>query len=128
MTNLRLNSCDNRSLSPDQAAALDFLVQLRTRMASEPLPFQHGVEARALASLYELFGHARDAMERHPGCRHFACAVTEMLNVELRPFLAKWHAEGRLNARCIADKFRADLAPVQERLRDLVEKLYDMAR
>jgi hypothetical protein len=96
----------------DQSAAHEFLCELRTRITTQPLPYQHGVEARALESLYEVFGHSRAAMKKYPGCERFAAAVTDMLNVELRPVTAKWHRaheEGRLNARDGADEFRGDL-------------------
>src|SRR4051794_40059355 len=55
-------------LTPDQAAAHEFLSELRTRISTQPLPYQHGVESRALESLWEVFAHARTAMKNHPGC------------------------------------------------------------
>src|SRR5262245_29571595 len=125
-----MQSRDKKSPTPDQEAAHDFLAELRTRNLFQPLPYQYGVEARALETLWDVFRHAREAMKKHPGCRHFAHAVTEMLNMELRPFIAKWHraqTEGRPNARDVADEFRADLAQVQEGLRRFVAKLHDMA-
>ena len=88
--------------TPDQSAAHEFLCELRTRITIQPLPYQHGVEARALESLWEVFGQARTAMKNHPGCEKFADEVTQMLNIDLRPVTAKWHrahAEGRLNSR-----------------------------
>lgn len=54
------------SLSPDQLAAHDLLTELRTRVTTQPLPYQHGVETRALASLVEIFSLARKAMKDHP--------------------------------------------------------------
>ena len=54
--------------TPDQGAAHEFLSELRTRITLQPLPYQHGVEARALESLREVFDHAREAMKNHPGC------------------------------------------------------------
>jgi hypothetical protein len=116
--------------TPDQAAAHEFLSELRTRITTQPLPYQHGVEARALASLNEVFGQARTAMKNHPGCETFADEVTHMLNVDLRPVTAKWHralAEGRLNSRDGADEFRSDLADVQEKLRKFAVRLHEMA-
>ena len=89
-------------LSPDQYAAHEFLSELRTRISTQPLPYQYGVEARVLESLWALFGQARAAMTKYPGCGRFADAVTQMLNVELRPLTAKWdraHMEGRLHPR-----------------------------
>ena len=78
------------TLTPDQAAAHEFLSELRTRISIQPLPYQYGVEVRALESLRELFGLARSAMKNHPGCKDFAARTTHMLNVDLRPVTAKW--------------------------------------
>ena len=49
--------------SPDALAAHALLSELRTRIAIQRLPYQHGDEARALESLYELFQLARSAMK-----------------------------------------------------------------
>jgi hypothetical protein len=117
-------------LSPDQCAAHELLSHLRTRIPTQPLPYQHGVEGRALESLWEVFDQARAAMTKYPGCSQFADAVTQMLNVELRPITAKWHrahAEGRLNARDGADEFRGDLTEAQEKLRQFASRLHQMA-
>jgi hypothetical protein len=117
-------------ITPDQAAAHAFLAELRTRITTQPLPYQYGVEARALESLWEVFGHARAAIKQYPGCMKFADEVTQMLNVDLRPVTAKWHraySEGRLNSRDGADEFRIDLQEVQEKLRDFAGKLHQMA-
>src|SRR5882757_10479890 len=104
---------------PNKAAAHYFLSELRTRISTQPLPYQHGDEARALESLWEVFGQAREAMKKYPGCDRFADTVTKMLNKHLRPVTAKWHRaniEGRLNSRDGADEFRGDLATVQKEL------------
>jgi len=117
-------------VTPDQAAAHEFLTELRTRITTQPLPYQYGVEARALESLWEVFGHAREAMKKHPGCAKFADAVTRTLNIDIRPVTAKWHrahTEGRLNSRDGADDFRADLANVQDKLRRFAAVLHEMA-
>jgi hypothetical protein len=106
-------------VDPDKAAAHQFLSELNTRIATQPLPYQYGVEARALESLWEIFGQAREAMKKYPDCKAFAEAVTKMLNEDLRPVTAKWHRaheEGVLNSRDGADEFRGELAKVQKKL------------
>ena len=116
--------------TPDQAAAHEFLTELRTRISTQPLPYQYGVEARALESLWELFGFARAAMKAHPGCQAFAALVTRTLNLHVRPVTAKWHrahTEGRLSSRDGADAFRGELATLQIRLRRLASDLHEMA-
>jgi hypothetical protein len=116
--------------SPDQCAAHEFLTELRTRIATQTLPYQYGVEARALESLWELFGHARNAMKKYPGCEKFADAATRMLNEDLRPVTAKWHkafVDGRLNSKDGADEFRGDLAEVQKKLKSFAGEMHQMA-
>jgi hypothetical protein len=121
---------ESQNLTPDQAAAHDLLCELRTRITTQPLPYQYGVEARALESLWEVFAEARAAMKKYPGCVAFARRTTEMLNLDLRPVTAKWHRahlEGRLNSRDGANEFRADLANVQVKLRAFAEELHQTA-
>jgi hypothetical protein len=77
--------------TPDQLAAHALLSELRTRIATQPLPYQHGVETRALESLRDVFQLTRQAMKDHPGCAAFASIATKMLNLDLRPVTAKWH-------------------------------------
>jgi hypothetical protein len=115
---------------PDKAAAHEFLSELNTRIATQPLPYQYGVEARALESLWELFGHARAVLKRNPGCKAFAEAIMRMLNEDLRPVTSKWdraHELGFLNSQDGADEFRGDLAEVQQKLREFAKHLEIMA-
>src|SRR5258707_4276796 len=105
--------------TPDQSAAHDLLSELRTRITTQPLPYQHGVETRALESLRDIFELTRKAMKDHPGCNSFASIATRMLNVDLRPVTAKWHrahVAGVLNSKDGANEFRADLAAVRVKL------------
>jgi hypothetical protein len=116
--------------NPDQRAAHELLCELRTRIATQPLPYQHGVEARALESLFEIFQFARQAMKSNPGCAHFARITTTMLNVNLRPITAKWHRAykaGLLNSRDGANDFRADFAAVRPHLAAFAEELQKLA-
>lgn len=116
--------------TPDQAAAHDFLVELRTRVTTQPLPYQYGVDARALESMFEIFGLARASMKKHPGCEQFAAMATHQLNLVLRPLTAKWHRahkEGRLDSRDGADEFRGDLEQVQRELRKFAAELHKLA-
>jgi hypothetical protein len=103
----------------DQQAAHYFLSELRTRIATQTLPYQH-----------EVFALARDAMKQHPGCEVFARETTQMLNVILRPVTGKWQRakeQGRLQSRDGGDAFRADLADVQVKLRAFAAQLGKMA-
>lgn len=104
----------------DQQAAHLFLSELRTRIATQPLPYQQGIEAKALESLFQLFEHARAAMKSQPGCDRFAMAVTAVLNHVVRPVTGAFdlaHERGQLLSRDGGDEFRAALANVQRQLR-----------
>jgi hypothetical protein len=103
---------------------------MRTRIAVQPLPYQYGIEARALESLWELFGLARKAMKDHPGCETFARITTNMLNVHVRPVTSKWHRAhmaGVLDSRDGANEFRAELVQLQKKLVVFVADLQRMA-
>lgn len=117
-------------LTPDQLAAHSLLSELRTRIAVQPLPYQYGIETRALESLWEIFGLARNAMKEFPGCKIFSQITTDMLNTELRPITAKWHRAhqaGILDSKDGANDFRIDLNKLRIKLRDFCEELQVMA-
>jgi len=121
---------DGLKPSSDQAAAQQFLTELRTRISTQPLPYQYGVEAQALTSMWEVFHQARDAIEKNPGFEQFAAKTTHVLNMVVRPLTGKWHRafeEGRLNGRDGADEFRGELQGVQEELRKSAADLHEMA-
>jgi hypothetical protein len=114
----------------DQLAAHEFLTELRTRIATQPLPYQYGIESSALQSLYELFDFARNAIKNNPGCSKFAAKVSELLNVHLRPVTGKWHnakVHGILDSRDGADKFRGELNGIQFILRQYANIFHRMA-
>lgn len=96
----------------------------------QPLPYQYGIEGRALESLWELFGLSRTAMKDHPGCEQFARIATKMLNVDVRPVTAKWHRAhqaGVLDSRDGANEFRAELSELQKKLVKFAGDLQMMA-
>lgn len=130
MTEATRNETPSAGLTPDQKAAHEFLTELRTRIALQPLPYQSGVEARALESLWELFALARKAIKDNPGCTVFARDASDMLNVTLRPMTAKWHrahADGRLDTRDGSDAFRGDLETLRGELLATADHLHRMA-
>ena len=67
---------DTPPFTPDQLAAHDLLSELRTRIRTQSLPYQYGVEARTLESLFEIFGLSRKAVKDHPGCAEFVSRLT----------------------------------------------------
>lgn len=117
-------------VDPNQAAAQQFLTELRTRISTQPLPYQYGVESRALTSMWEVFVQAREAIKKNPGCEKFADRTTEVLNLVVRPLTAKWDRaleDGRLNGRDGADEFRGELEVVQKKLRRFATELHEAA-
>jgi hypothetical protein len=83
-----------------QQAAWELYVELITRIAIQELRPDEGMIREALNSLYALFGKARDILREHgpsiakpaPGSTlSFGQLTLTVLNMELRPFLAKWH-------------------------------------
>lgn len=124
------NPGNAKRISPDQAAAHQLLTELRTRISTQPMPYQHGVEARAMESMWEVFAQAREAIKANPGCEAFADRTTDVLNRVVRPLTAKWHrayAEGRLNGHDGADEFRGELQAVQAELRKFAAELHETA-
>ncbi|MEX1027234.1 MAG: patatin-like phospholipase family protein [Candidatus Paceibacterota bacterium] len=104
----------------DRKAAWVLYTELRTRITTQPLHYRSGNERRALTSLFELFGQARQAIHDHgPECRNFAILATVILNRVVRPFTAKWHKRkeaGELDLEYVRHEFRAELAQLQRKL------------
>jgi len=104
----------------DRSAAALLHTQIVSRIATQELGYQDGVEQGALDSLFALFGKTRDICDRFPLCRYFEAVAWEVLNVHVRPFTARWHKEsqrGRLIGLDVTDEFRAQLATLQPMLR-----------
>jgi hypothetical protein len=83
-----------------QRAAWEIYVELVTRISVAPLAANEGLLREALDSLYVLFGETRRIL-RHYGpdiaipdrkkLLSLGQIAVDVLNVLLRPFLAKWH-------------------------------------
>lgn len=117
-------------LTADQRAAHIFLTELRTRIATERLPFSNGDDKTAIKSLVDLFDFARTTISSHFGCTAFADAVLPVLNGPLRAFTSRWHRQildGVLESRDGSVMFRAELYELQDKLRDLAKDLHLMA-
>lgn len=102
-----------RPSDADSRAAWRLYVELRTRIATQPLHYRSGDEETALQSLYQLFGTTRTIIEDEgPECRHLATIAIQVLNTHVRPLTAKWHKksiEGRLLNDDDRREFRRDL-------------------
>jgi hypothetical protein len=84
----------------ERLAAWELYVELITRVAVVPLPDGGGLLREALTSLYTLFGATREILRRHgpsiaepkpDGQYNFGYLSVVVLNVVIRPVLARWH-------------------------------------
>lgn len=100
----------------DRNAAWELYIELSTRISTQPLPADQGVEKAALASLHSLFATTREILKRHgPAASRFAPVAIAVLNNVLRPFLTRWH--GFEGDRKLDDEERALLRTQLEVLR-----------
>lgn len=116
---------------PDKDAAWDLYVELLTRVATQPLAGDHGLEKKALESVYELFGVTREVLKIHGrSCGEFARISVIVLNQIIRPFTAKWHKksqDGDFESPEECTLFRKELECLQLDLKNYTKLLADMA-
>lgn len=77
--------------------------QLRTRIATQPLPIRDGIESTAPKSLVDLFTLSRDAMADRRLALHATSLLVHCLNHHIRPFTARWHAKSEAGELSILD-------------------------
>lgn len=84
----------------ERKAAWELYVELVTRISVVPLGPDEGLLREALSSLYSLFATTREILRRYgpdvaepkPGGQYnFGTLAIALLNVGLRPVLARWH-------------------------------------
>lgn len=79
-----------------QQAAWELYVEVSTRIAVQPLDPEEGLMREALSSLHNVFSATREILRRAgpsvaQGPNSLGAVAIEVLNIGLRPFLAKWH-------------------------------------
>jgi len=114
---------------PDAAAAHDFLSELRTRITTQPLPYQYGTRPAPWRACGKYLA-SPGGDEEQSGCAIFAEKVTQMLNVDLRPVYGEMASRARRGPARLARRrgcVRADLAAVQIKIREFAEVLQHMA-
>jgi hypothetical protein len=83
-----------------QEASWELYVELITRISVQPLKADEGLLREALSSLYSLFPETRRILREHGprvarplqgGTLSLGQIAVEVLNLRLRPLLAKWH-------------------------------------
>jgi hypothetical protein len=86
----------------ERAAAWELYVELITRVSVVPLGPDEGLLREALSSLYSVFESTREVLRKYgpdiaepkrSGQYNFAYIAITILNVGIRPLLARWHPE-----------------------------------
>ena len=115
----------------DKDASWELYIELLTRIATQPLPQDHGDEKTALESVHKLFGLTREIIKKHGReCIEFTKIAIVILNQKIRPFTAKWHKvmiENGFEKEEVRTKFREELKELQDVLKIYTKVLSDMA-
>ena len=115
----------------DKNAAWAMYIELLTRITTQKLPDEHGIEATALQSIYKMFEITRDVLKRNGRkCVNFTRIAIIVLNQVIRPFTAKWHKLSEKGAfqndeQCKA--FREELIELQDKLLCYTQLLSELA-
>ena len=116
---------------PDKDAAWDLYVELLTRITTQPLPDEDGIEKTALESVHKLFDLTRETLKtRGRSCIHFTRIAVVVLNQVIRPFTARWHKlseEGAFNNPENCKEFRQELRELRADLVNYTKLLSDLA-
>ncbi len=133
MTSLKIKTpfleADWQPKNKDKDAAWELYIELLTRIATQPLPKEHGDELTALESIYELFGLTREIIKRHGReCIEFTKIAIVILNQKIRPFTSKWHKmKDDFDKKEVINQFRDELKELQDVLKTYSKMLSDMA-
>jgi len=135
MTSLKIKTpfleADWQPKDKDKDAAWELYIELLTRIATQPLPKEHGDEATALNSIHKLFSLTREIIKKHGReCIEFTKIAIVVLNQIVRPFTAKWHKEliaGAFDDSQKCNEFKEELLKLQTTLRYYTKMLSDMA-
>jgi hypothetical protein len=115
----------------DSEAAWEMYVELLTRIATQPLPDDAGIEASALKSTYSLFSVTRGILRKYgKDSIGFAKIAIIILNQVVRPFTARWHklsVEGAFEDEEQCLLFREELKILQEKLGNYMGMLAEIA-
>jgi len=115
----------------DKEAAWELYIELLTRIATQPLAREHGLEKAGLESVYSLFPTTREIIRRYRrDCMQFTKIAIVVLNQIVRPFTARWHKlseEGAFDSPDRCSVFRGELQGLQKDLLRYTRMLADMA-
>jgi len=135
MTGLKLNlgflATEWEPQVKDSEAAWEMYVELLTRIATQPLPDNSGMESSALASVYSLFGITRGILRKYgKDSIGFSKIAIIVLNQIVRPFTARWHKlseEGAFQDKEQCTLFRQELKELQVNLKSYMGMLAEIA-
>ncbi|MEL6686454.1 MAG: hypothetical protein AAFP97_02405 [Pseudomonadota bacterium] len=110
----------------DKKSAWQIYVELATRISTQALHEDEGTEEAALSSLHTLFQDLRKIIrENGPEAVESARIGVFVLNIVLRPFMARWHKI--VSARTLTDVerkvFREELKEIQRSLKSYATEL-----
>lgn len=115
----------------DKNAAWDLYVELLTRIATQRLPEEHGIEKTALESVHKIFELTRTTLKEHGRkAENFTRIAIIVLNQVIRPFTAKWHRlseQGAFDDKAKCTEFRNELSQLQDKLRAYTKMLSELA-
>lgn len=115
----------------DSEAAWEMYVELLTRIATQPLTDNSGMESSALDSVYSLFGITRSILKKYgKDSIGFAKIAVIVLNQIVRPFTARWHKlseEGAFQDKEQCARFRDELKELQTDLKHYMGMLAEIA-
>ncbi len=115
----------------DKNAAWDMYVELLTRITTQSLPDDDGIEKSALDSVHKLFEITRSVLKSNGrDCIGFARIAIVILNQIIRPFTAKWHKLSEQGAFDNVDNkqmFRKELMELQVELIKYTKILSEIA-
>jgi len=115
----------------DKNAAWDMYVELLTRITTQSLPDDKGIEQAALDSVHKLFEITRSVLKANGrDCIGFARIAIVILNQIIRPFTAKWHKlseQGAFDDVTSKQLFRKELILLQEELIKYTKMLSEIA-
>ena len=111
----------------DKDAAWEMYIELLTRVTTQSLPKEDGIEKSALDSVYILFPITREILKKSGRkCNDFAKISIVVLNQIIRPFTAKWHKNYE-EKNFDKELFRKELKILQQDIRQYSKLLADMA-
>jgi hypothetical protein len=129
--NFRFFSVDWEPNIQEKLACWEMYVELNTRVATQKLEMDSGIDASVLSSLHSMFETTREVLKKYgPDTFEFSKLAFMILNDVLRPFLSKWHGRDTnllvLNSH-EQNQFRKELMDVQEELIAYVRLLADLS-